>query len=74
VADAILVLNAGSSSLKFETFFLAGPALNRDAAAGIVEGRYSFQTAELPSRLLPARRPGAYQPSARRVYQPAAPL
>jgi acetate kinase len=58
VADAILVLNAGSSSLKFETFFLAGPALDR-AAAGIVEGRYSFQTAELPSRLLPARRPGA---------------
>jgi acetate kinase len=43
VADAILVLNAGSSSLKFETFFLAGPALDR-AAAGIVEGRYSFQT------------------------------
>jgi acetate kinase len=43
VADAIVVLNAGSSSLKFETFFLAGPALDR-AAAGIVEGRYSFQT------------------------------
>jgi acetate kinase len=36
VADAILVLNAGSSSLKFETFLLHGQALDR-VAAGIVE-------------------------------------
>jgi acetate kinase len=36
VADAILVLNAGSSSLKCETFLLHGQALDR-VAAGIVE-------------------------------------
>jgi acetate kinase len=36
MADAILVLNAGSSSLKFETFVLGGQALGR-AATGIVE-------------------------------------
>jgi acetate kinase len=36
VADAILVLNAGSSSLKFEVFALDGDALAR-AVAGIVE-------------------------------------
>ena len=36
MADAILVLNAGSSSLKFETFVLDGAGLAR-AVAGIVE-------------------------------------
>jgi len=36
MADAILVLNAGSSSLKFETFVLGGEALGR-AATGVVE-------------------------------------
>src|SRR5262245_43205520 len=36
VADAILVLNAGSSSLKFEVFLLSGAELTR-AEEGIVE-------------------------------------
>src|SRR4029450_3831739 len=36
MADAVLALNAGSSSLKFETFILEGSVLAR-AVAGIVE-------------------------------------
>ena len=35
--DAILVLNAGSSSLKFELFAVAGPTLDRQVAGGIEE-------------------------------------
>ncbi len=53
MADAILVLNAGSSSLKFETFVLAGAGLAR-VVTGLVEelhGRPRFRATRADGRV-----------------------
>ncbi len=57
MADAILVLNAGSSSLKFELFRLDGAALTR-AAAGAVEelaDRPRFRATDADGRVIGER-------------------